>query len=89
MFHPSLLHCGDRYVESNLRLHYYIFASPDIIWDNVTFPARDGTLDLMQIEENRIVMQRNTVEGRLAARRRRDAAAAHFLENVRSRRSYS
>ena len=28
LFHPSLLHCADRYAESNLRLHYYIFACP-------------------------------------------------------------
>ena len=88
LFHPELLHCSDRYVESNLRLHYYIFARPRLIWRNVTFPARDCTLDLMQIEENRIVMQRNTEEGRHAARRRRRAAVAHFLENVRPRRSY-
>ena len=89
LFHPSLLHCGDRYAESNLRLHYYIFACPPFIWRNVTFPARDGTLDLMQIEENRIIMQRNTVEGRRAARRRRSAAVTNFLENVRPRRSYT
>ena len=88
-FHPNLLHCGDRYAQSNLRLHYYLFARPRFIWRNVIFPARDGTLDLMQIEENRVVMQRNTVEGRRAARRRRNAAIIHFLENVRPRRSYT
>ena len=31
LFHPNLLHCGDRYAESNLRLHYYIFARPRFI----------------------------------------------------------
>ena len=58
------------------------------MWRNVTFPARDGTLDLMQIEENRILMQHNKVEGRREARRRRKAAVTRFLENVRPRRSY-
>ena len=86
LFHPSLLHCGDRYVESNLRLHYYIFASPDIIWDNVTFPARDGTLDLMQIERNRLEQRQNAVEGRANARRRRKSATERFIEHVRSQR---
>ena len=86
LFHPSLLHCGDRYVESNLRLHYYIFARPRFIWANVTFPARDGTLVLMQIEENRILMQRNSVEGRQASRRRKKAATSYFMRHVRSKR---
>ena len=86
LFHPSLLHCGDRYVESNLRLHYYIFARPRFIWANVTFPARDGTLDLMQIEENRVNMQRNSVEGRQASRRRKKAATSYFMKHVRPKR---
>ena len=82
LFHPSLLHSGDRYIESNIRLHYYIFARPRFIQENVTFPARDGTLDLMQIEENRILMQRNSGEGRQAKK----AAVSYFMQHLRPKR---
>ena len=85
-FHPNLLHCGDRYAESNLRLHYYLFARPRFVWSNVTFPARDGTLDLMQIEEQVVENRQNAVEGRAAARQRARAARESFVRNVRSRR---
>ena len=89
LFHPSLLHCGDRYAESNLRLHYSIFSRPRFIWRNVTFPARDGTLELLQIEEQLVQNRRNAVEGRAAALQRTRAASESFVRNVRSRRSYA
>ena len=54
IFHPRLIHCGDRYVETNIRLHYYIFAQPRIRWRNITFPIRDGELPLLQITRERM-----------------------------------
>ena len=79
LFHPRLLHCGDRYVESNLRLHYYVFDRPRFRWRNVTLQVRSGSLELMQIEENRARRQQNAQAGRRAAGGHRRALRAHFL----------
>ena len=66
VFHPELYHCGDRYQHSNLRVHYYVFAQPSLIWDNLTFPPRDRDLRLLRCAAER--MERN--EGRQEGRRR-------------------
>ena len=88
MFHPRLIHCGDRYEESNIRLHYYIFSQPRLRWQNITFPVRDGEIALMQVtrermqaRENRVVGAANVVQ---AARERRE----RFLAEVRPHRGY-
>jgi len=48
LFHPLLIHCGDYYAETNLRLHYYLFARPGLSWSNITFPVRDYVLRLIE-----------------------------------------
>jgi len=44
IFHPLLIHCGDSYVESNIRLHYYIFTKPNTTWENISFTLKNYAL---------------------------------------------
>ena len=89
IFHPRLIHCGDRYAENNIRLHYYIFAQPRLRWRNITFPVRDGEIALMQVTRERMPAGENRVVGvanvQQAARERRE----RFLAEVRPHRGYS
>ena len=71
LFHPRLIHCGDRYLNSNLRLHYYIFAHPRLIWRNITFPLRNGELPLIQSTYNQVHHRDNRLVGRHNVRQRR------------------
>ena len=41
VFHPSLIHAGDRYWTSNLRLHYYMISTEKKYNINETYPAAD------------------------------------------------
>ena len=88
LFHPRLIHCGDRYPESNIRIHYYIFAEPRLVWDNITFPLRDGELPLLEMARNRLINRENRVEGRVNVRRARGRCRVNFLLHVRPRRLY-
>ena len=88
IFHPRLIHCGDRYSDSNIRLHYYIFAVPRLRWRNITFPVRDGELALMRITRDRLQRRENRLIGadnRRAAEQRR---VDNFLRLVRPYRPY-
>jgi hypothetical protein len=71
LFHPRLIHCGDRYLHSNLRLHYYIFAHPRLTWRNITFPLRNGELPLIQSTYNQVHHRDNRLVGRHNVRQRR------------------
>ena len=64
VFHPELYHCGDAYEHSNLRIHYYIFAQPSLIWDNITFPPRDRDVKLLKCAAERMRRNERLVEGR-------------------------
>jgi len=39
IFHPNLIHAGDRYTQSNLRLHYYAIDKKKEYQLNLTFPV--------------------------------------------------
>ena len=54
LFHPRIIHCGDRYPESNIRLHYNIFAQPSLRWRDITFPVRDVELPMLQVTKERL-----------------------------------
>ena len=73
LFHPRLIHCGDRYLHSNLRLHYYIFAHPRLRWCNITFPLRDGELSLIQSTYYQVHNRDARLAGRRHGRQRREA----------------
>ena len=64
VFHPELYHCGDRYERSNLRIHYYVFAQPSLVWDNITFPPRDRDVKLLKCAAERMRRNERLVEGR-------------------------
>jgi len=39
IFHPNLIHAGDKYTKSNLRLHYYVIDQTKDYKLNLTFPV--------------------------------------------------
>ena len=88
IFHPRLIHCGDAYVHSNIRLHYYFFDRPHFSWSNETFPVMDGMLRLMEAtsEESQWIEQLRI--GKEAAHYHRNAVAEKRLENMSIARSY-
>ena len=62
LFHPELYHCGDAYQHSNL-IHYYVFVQPSLIWDNITFPPRDGDINLLRCAAESMKRNKRLVEG--------------------------
>ena len=83
LFHPRLIHCGDRYLHSNLRLHYYIFAHPRLTWRNVTFPLRNGELPLIQSTYNQVHHRDNRLVARHNVRQRREEVRGILRGNMR------
>ena len=47
-FHPKLLHCGDRYDNSNLMLHYYVLNSLESLANITIKPEREQLLRISQ-----------------------------------------
>ena len=82
MFHPELYHCGDCYEHSNLRVHYYVFAQPSLIWDNITFPPRDGDFKILKCAAERIRRNERLVEGRERALKEEGARVAARRANA-------
>ena len=82
VFHPELYHCGDCYQHSNLRVHYYVFAQPSLIWGNITFPPRDCDIKLLQCAAERIRRNERLVEGRERALKEEGARAAARRANA-------
>ena len=89
LFHPRLIHCGDRYPESNIRLHYYIFAQPRLRWRDITFPVRDGEIALMQATKESMQNRENRIVGAEDARERVRRRTERFLAEVRPKRGYT
>jgi hypothetical protein len=88
IFHPRLIHCGDAYVHSNIRLHYYFFDRPHFNWSNVTFPVMDGMLRLMEVTSEEYQWIEQLRIGKEAAHQQRNAAAEKRLENMCIARSH-
>ena len=88
IFHPRLIHCGDRYPDSNIRLHYYIFAVPRLRWRNITFPVRDGELALMRVTRDRLQKRENRLIGSDNRRAAEQLRVDNFLRLVRPFRPY-
>ena len=86
VFHPELYHCGDCYEHSNLRIHYYVFAQPSLIWDNLTFPPRDRDLRLLRCAAERMERNEERQEGRRRARRENEERVAILRENAENAR---
>ena len=82
VFHPELYHCGDCYQHSNLRVHYYVFAQPGLIWDNITFPPRDRDIKLLQCAAERMRRNERLVEGRERALKEEEARVAARRANA-------
>ena len=82
VFHPELYHCGDAYKDSNLRIHYYVFAQPSLIWDDITFPPRDGDLNLLKCAAERMQRSERLVEGRQRSRKEEAERVATLRENA-------
>jgi hypothetical protein len=86
VFHPELYHCGDCYERSNLRIHYYVFAQPSLIWDNLTFPPRDGDLRLLHCAAERMEHNERALEGRERVRKQDEERVAGQQERAANAR---
>jgi len=64
-FHPRIVHCGDRYLESNTRLHYYIMPKGFDLEDETHFPEPEE-IKLLGDEKNSEAILENEKK-RLAA----------------------
>ena len=82
VFHPELYHCGDAYEHSNLRIHYYVFAQPSLIWDNITFPPRDRDVKLLKCAAERMRRYERLVEGRERALKEEEERVATLRANA-------
>jgi hypothetical protein len=49
IFHPNLIHAGDRYSKSNLRLHYYVIAEAAEYELNLTYPVEIDIRDKVDV----------------------------------------
>ena len=87
IFHPRLIHCGDAYVYSNIRLHYYFFDRPLFTWRNRTFPIEEGMLRLMEATSNEFQWIEEIRKGKEAAASKRYLVADIKRENIRYGRS--
>ena len=89
VFHPELYHCGDAYEHSNLRIHYYVFAQPSLIWDNITFPPRDRDVKLLKCAAERMRRNERLVEGRERALKGEEERVATLRANAEVARKAS
>ena len=88
IFHPRLIHCGDAYVNSNIRIHYYLFALPLFQWQDVTFPLRLPIIKLLQLQMDRQDRAESRRAGQGRRRLRMDQADNARQRNLVIARSY-
>jgi hypothetical protein len=76
--HPNLIHAGDCYVQSNIRVHYYLLQSK-VNWDiNSTYPAELDISDKLDVILKNITQQEHRelcIEERLQKKRKRALVA--------------
>jgi ectoine hydroxylase-related dioxygenase (phytanoyl-CoA dioxygenase family) len=75
IFHPALVHAGDRYSVSNLRAHYYVIDETKDYKLNLTYPllvdvAKRGS-DLLSLQEARDKKLRARHDRKQSAKRKR------------------
>jgi len=63
IFHPKLIHAGDRYRLSNLRIHYYVIPKTSKWKLNLTYLARPKVTGYIESLVNNVASQEHRVEG--------------------------
>jgi len=66
IFHPNLIHAGDRYKMSNMRIHYYVIPKASKWKLNLTYFARPKVTGYIESLVNNVASQEHRVEGYVA-----------------------
>jgi ectoine hydroxylase-related dioxygenase (phytanoyl-CoA dioxygenase family) len=79
-FHPCLIHAGDAYRNSNLRLHYYVFVK-SAEWDiNQTYLLDNEDEEMLRSSEANLVMNLNRMISNQRRSKKRAERAAEKRE---------
>jgi ectoine hydroxylase-related dioxygenase (phytanoyl-CoA dioxygenase family) len=83
LFHPLLIHAGDAYHNSNLRLHYYVFRENTNWQINRTYLLNKKQMAMLRASEANLVRYANFMVGN----RKRAAEQAEKKSKIQEQRA--
>jgi len=86
IFHPNLIHGGDKYIQDNLRLHYYVIDKLEHYELDTSFPVDvDITRKYFALQDNRHRRVQGALQARIGKAEETQKRSKAGFQNVRKR----